>query len=92
MPTFDRVQPRTMLDAPESPLGEQGLTILAYLCILEGAAAARAGEPATANPYKLSTENGCRWQAGWLEARNAMKESAISGGRGKGGGLELPNP
>jgi hypothetical protein len=81
VPPSDRVQQQARLNAPDNLGGEQPLTVLAYLCILEGVAAARAGEPACANPYDPSCENGCRWQAGWLETRNAMKEAAVAGGQ-----------
>jgi hypothetical protein len=73
VPPSDRVQQQARLNAPDNLGGEQPLTVLAYLCILEGVAAARAGEPACANPYDPSCENGCRWQAGWLETRNAIR-------------------
>jgi hypothetical protein len=57
-----------------TPPSEQPLTILAYLSILEGALAAQAGKPASANPYGLASEQGCRWHAGWLDAGNETKD------------------
>jgi len=81
VPLSNRVQPHAQLSTRENVGGEQTLTVLAYLSILEGVAAARAGEPASANPYDLGTESGCRWQAGWLETRNAMKDAAMAGER-----------
>ena len=49
---------------------------MAFLFIMEGDYAARTGASASENPYGLESEEGVRWHAGWLEARNDMKAAA----------------
>jgi hypothetical protein len=62
------------LPQPAEPVPVQSFD-LAFLIIMEGIAAASLGAPISDNPYRIESEAGIRWQAGWIEARTALMET-----------------